>query len=119
MSALRKRLYLLKLSLLTAVPVAYAYSYCIIANAADLGSQAAGAAVTAKIERAGLSIWEKFKIIGKTAVIISAAFCGLMMVIGTAQMKEKIKENLYYIVAGLGLIYFASDFAGELDSILG
>lgn len=114
---IKKALQLKKMSVMASLPFAIAFCTSVHAYANEAASQTTGDKVSARVNKASLSVWEKGKIIGKAFAVCALVVCGLILVIGTNQMKEKVKENFYYIALGIGIIYLASDIAGDVGGM--
>lgn len=119
----RKKLQFAKASMFASVPVAVAFCNAVVAEAAqaggEVGQQATGTVIGQRVNNAALGVWGTVKLCCQGALIVVLAVCAAILIIGTKNMKEAVKENFYYIVIGVGILYLAQDFADSLQQLFG
>lgn len=119
----RKKLQLAKASMLASVPVAVAFCNAVVAEAAqaggEVGQQATGTVIGQRVNDASLGVWDIAKVCCQGALIIVLVVCAAILIIGTKNMKEAVKENFYSIVIGVGILYLAQEIADSLQQLFG
>lgn len=116
--SLRDRLRMWKLSAIASVPEAVLFCQAIVARAATEAAEASGGTasnVTARINKASVSIWTVLKTVCISMLIVVLAVCGLVLILGTQKMKESVKEHFYSIVIGCMILFLAKDLAEYLE----
>lgn len=113
---LKKKVQYAKMGILASVPEAVAFCNAIVAQAAEAPATG-GNAVTQKVKTSSLSIWETMKLISISLLIIVLGVCAIILMIGTKNMKDAIKEHFYSIAAGVAILFLAKDIADWCEDV--
>lgn len=117
--SLKEKLHLAKLGIMASIPEAILFCNSVIVCAAEQAAEQTGNAVEQKINKTSMSIWGTMKVICISLLVVVLGVCGLILVVGTKQMKEAIKEHFYSIVIGCLILFLAKDIAGYMQDTFG
>lgn len=110
---LKKKMQYAKMGILASVPEAVAFCNAIVVHAAETG----GNAVTQKVKTSSFSIWTTMKLISISLLIVVLSVCAIILMIGTKNMKDAIKEHFYSIAAGVAILFLAKDIADWCEDV--
>lgn len=118
---LKEKLHYAKLGVMASIPEAAVFCNAIVVQAKVATTEAAGDGntVVSKVNTASINGYSVMKGIFVALLLLVIGGSGLMLAIGTKNMKEAVKENFYWIVLGCALLFLAQDVVGWIEEIFG